>query len=165
MNEKTLLPCPFCGADGAGAYYVDANWPHGYWAVVCSYNAKDNYPPCCNQKWGRFKTKEEAITAWNTRTTLPAESKHCDIAKYADNCNSCGFCDNQPLTLGELREMEGEPVWIDYATAFGSRYEKWAVQAKYEGREDVISFTDGTALISSKYGCKWFAYRQKPTEG
>ena len=64
--------CPFCGSDGAEAVWHPEIWPHGHWAVVCSYNAKDNYPPRCNQKWGKFKSKAEAIAAWNTRAQLHA---------------------------------------------------------------------------------------------
>ena len=130
MNEKTLLPCPFCAGVNFSEHYEDR---YGH-IVRCTR---------CGGMIASHMGMKDTKHNWNTRTTPP----------------------QQPLTLEELLEMKGEPVWIDYATAFGSRYEKWAVQAKHEGREDVISFTDDTALISSKYGCKWFAYRQKPTEG
>ena len=123
MNE--LKNCPFCGKDGAGT-----KWHHGYWSVKCSYFAEDNYPVRCNQDWGEFATEEEAIIAWNTRTK-PAQ---------------------QPLTLEELREMDGEPVWIHGIENDDFLWEGWHIW-RYE------------SMILKDYNKTWLAYRQKPNGG
>jgi len=144
MNEtERITKCPICKTEAKLQYAC------GDYFIYCSDGC---ISPMCDHA-GAAQTMEE----WERWVAWFRRWKNRKIMQPAEPL--------QPLTLEELREMKGEPVWLDYATAFGSRYEKWAVQAKNEGREDVISFTDDTALISSKYGCKWFAYRQKPTEG
>ena len=58
---------------------------------------------------------------------------------------------NEPLTLDELREMDGEPVWL--VNQNGGR---WVIMS-------------GVYLWNSRknadYGKTWLAYRQKPEEG
>lgn len=64
---------------------------------------------------------------------------------------------NDPLTLDELREMDGEPVWI---TAKGiGRYDV------YQGCANrCLEQFYKAALPSSGYGTDWLAYRRKPKE-
>ena len=58
---------------------------------------------------------------------------------------------NEPLTLDELRKMDGEPVWL----------------VNQNGGRCVIM--SGVYLWNSRknadYGKTWLAYRQKPEEG
>lgn len=54
---------------------------------------------------------------------------------------------NDPLTLEELREMDGEPVWVANLSA-----------KKKDG------FCNEWALIEN-YGDYWLAYRRKPEKG
>lgn len=67
---------------------------------------------------------------------------------------------NDPLTLEELREMDGEPVWIDspcipnggcyiILREFGITFEKWTSQKMFHCED---------------YGKTWLAYRRKPEE-
>ena len=58
---------------------------------------------------------------------------------------------NDPLTLDELRKMDGEPVWCVSLGAKLSRGDGWYIGVNnwYMGG----------------YGKKWLAYRQKPEEG
>lgn len=58
---------------------------------------------------------------------------------------------NEPLTLNELRKMDGEPVWCVSLGAKLSRGDGWYIGVNnwYMGG----------------YGKKWMAYRQKPEEG
>ena len=160
MNEKTLLPCPFCGGAAEIRCFDESM---DLWSAECD--------SCQVARLG--DSKQEAVTAWNTRTTLPAESQHCDTAKYADNCNSCGFCDNQPLTLEELREMDGEPVWIvpinlhewlcdkiDGKPAYGLVRKSWVRIWREETADLVHSDFD-----FEDYNKTWTAYRQKPPRG
>lgn len=86
---------------------------------------------------------------------------------------------NDPLTLEELLEMEGEPVWIE---PIGNRYQKaeWGIvhlcpppniaePQVVRVLTGIISFEQ--SLMHSKkkrnqrYGKSWIAYRRKPEEG
>lgn len=75
---------------------------------------------------------------------------------------------NFPLTLDELREMDGEPVWIvhtDY-TPFGKEY--WGiVRDGFSGLPNCFVATrdENIQLLYSEYGKTWLAYRRKPEKG
>lgn len=57
---EKLLPCPFCGSPS------DLQERGGRWQIKCERIE-------CPTKTLRYKTKEEAIKAWNTRSCYPAE--------------------------------------------------------------------------------------------
>ena len=88
MSEK-LKPCPFCGGEpelfeAPGVYFVE-----------CS-NPKCNYPT-------NWDTKEEAITAWNTRTHEPKSGKWTLYEDEDNNAWECSVCH-------EVQQlMEGNP--------------------------------------------------------
>ncbi len=68
---------------------------------------------------------------------------------------------NEPLTLDELREMDGEPVWID-------EHEEWALVNK-EGaycitRDGYKHYFNSYGMLRNEYGHLWRAYRRKPEE-
>ena len=73
---------------------------------------------------------------------------------------------NEPLTLDELREMDGEPVWCEiYIKGQPSFY------GIVHG-ETVTGFIPGDDKPSNlaitnvgAYGLAWLAYRHKPEEG
>lgn len=76
---------------------------------------------------------------------------------------------NDPLTLEELREMGGEPVWISggkdddiIVNAYG------AVDFKYYNPENPVIWWIGGELESvpniENYGKTWMAYRRKKEE-
>lgn len=72
---------------------------------------------------------------------------------------------NNPLTLEELRKMDGEPVWIKWIkTVDDDRiYEcecEWAIVSKKFERVAGNS----TYFCFDKYGDVWIAYRRKPEE-
>lgn len=62
---------------------------------------------------------------------------------------------NDPLTLSELREMDGEPVWIDdwYEDFHG-----------WELSETASDYFEGESRTVEAYGTRWVAYRRKPEE-
>lgn len=62
---------------------------------------------------------------------------------------------NPPLTLDELREMDGEPVWIDTPKKDEAG---WALT----GKKNCIHFRG--AFSFDEYGYTWNAYRRKPKE-
>lgn len=67
---------------------------------------------------------------------------------------------NEPLTVDELREMDGEPVYIHSDTFPGDC--GWRVVKKASVLD--IQFTDGDCFLFTFYGKSWIAYRRKPKE-
>lgn len=80
---RELKPCPFCGCEGAGT-----QWHHGYWSVSCGYNP-DATLDNCFQDWGKFKTEEQAIEAWNTRTNNEYDDLIVDLYKVLSQICDC----------------------------------------------------------------------------
>jgi hypothetical protein len=70
--------------------------------------------------------------------------------------------DPKPLTLEELRQMDGEPVWIK-----AKHYMTFADVVNIIGKEDGDSFLRLKLcyrLQENGYGRTWTAYRHKPKE-
>ena len=68
----------------------------------------------------------------------------------------------KPLTIEELRQMDGEPVWIK-----ADNYGLFADVVKIRGREDGDCFVGVKIcyrLQENGYGKTWIAYRHKPKE-
>lgn len=65
---------------------------------------------------------------------------------------------NEPLTLEQLREMDGEPVWVD-----GKDYGGWTI-FKAGANKQVARCLDNVNLsyYMADYGKTWVAYRRKP---
>lgn len=67
---------------------------------------------------------------------------------------------NEPLTLEEMREMDGKPVFtsgiFDYDC--GWRVIKQVIKDSY------VEFTDGWHFDLDGYGENWIAYRRPPKE-
>ena len=102
-------------------------------------------------------TTKEAIEAikcnWpDSRYTILREALGMAISalRQQETVTKCNGL-NEPLTLDELREMDGEPVWL--VNQNGGR---WVIMS-------------GVYLWNSRknadYGKTWLAYRQKPEEG
>lgn len=66
---------------------------------------------------------------------------------------------NTPLTLEELREMDGEPVCI--APVDGGPYTWMLVDTEYE----VLRGAHGELAVFENRDKTWLAYRRKPKEG
>ena len=70
---------------------------------------------------------------------------------------------NDPLTLEQLREMDGEPVWIESKTGQYGKY--WLTQSD----SGIVSFRNGYGycfqyeVVTTQWGSK--IYRRKPEEG
>lgn len=64
---------------------------------------------------------------------------------------------NEPLTLDELRQMEGEPVWVDHWHGG-----EWIIV--YWDYVRRIAYTRKACLHEHEYGETWIAYRRKPEE-
>ena len=62
----------------------------------------------------------------------------------------------EPLTLDELRKMDGEPVWVQSPGV--PEYGRWAI-VEGVGENCLFLHDDFTC---HDYGKTWLAYRQKP---
>lgn len=62
-----------------------------------------------------------------------------------------------PLTLEELLQMEGEPVWVKHWHGG-----EWIIV--YWDYVERIAYTRKACLHKHEYGEKWIAYRNKPKE-
>ena len=66
---------------------------------------------------------------------------------------------NEPLTMDELRKMDGEPVWVQSPGV--PEYGRWAI-VEGVGENCLFLHDDFTC---HEYGKTWLAYRHKPEEG
>ena len=76
---------------------------------------------------------------------------------------------NEPLTLEQLREMNGEPVWVTSARERGNIPSRWVLFAgvsKSKRNSDVFVFATtggiGQGYEAVNYGKTWNAYRRPP---
>ncbi len=72
---------------------------------------------------------------------------------------------NEPLTLEELQEMDGEPVWLEEVGHDG--YGEWDICYGVTGLggEDPLVCFSNDFLSVKNYGVTWLAYRRKMKEG
>ena len=68
---------------------------------------------------------------------------------------------NEPLTLDELRKMDGEPVWCVEITG----REEWLFRRDGGFADMYGEFTSDDFMFWDNYGKLWWCYRQKPEEG
>lgn len=61
---------------------------------------------------------------------------------------------NEPLTLEELRKMDGEPVWITFLSPTDTCPAHWRIWHNHECQESEFK----------TYGKIWMAYRRKPND-
>lgn len=103
----------------------------------------------------------------------------CAYQTYGDNndepidrCKECPLCysdktrhqsSNDPMTLEELREMDGEPVWLVGVSSVNNFKGSWDI-CDWENGE-VITFPYCMESPDLRnYGITWLAYRHKPEE-
>lgn len=67
---------------------------------------------------------------------------------------------NAPLTLAELGEMDGEPVWCVEVTG----REEWLFRRDGGFADMYGEFTSDDFMVFDNYGKFWWCYRQKPEE-
>ena len=85
-------------------------------------------------------------------------------------CSHGGLCclyesqrtikENQPLTLDELRQMDGEPVYCVEITG----REEWLFRRDGGFADMYGEFTSDDFMVWDNYGKLWWCYRQKPEE-
>lgn len=79
---------------------------------------------------------------------------------------------NDPLTLEELREMDGEPVWVSVSQDWRDSGipDGWRLVRfhKYDDRVRCYIYDTHSGVnfcAEQDYGISWLAYRRKPEEG
>ena len=112
-------------------------------------------------------TTEEAIKILDPETTRD-ELREYDAGTYIEACNeACRMGADalrakqerenpKPLNLDELRQMDGEPVWID---DWFESFNGWELSC------DASDYFEGESRTIESYGTRWVAYRYKPKEG
>ena len=132
-----LLPCPFCGGNDIQIDEMESFWDKN------ETSWRVLCIDCIAETAG--DTKEQAIAAWNRR----AEPE------------------NKPLTLNELKQMVGEPIWV--VTLDGTdepRREIVVFAGKYG--IDLICVLNGVETSDyadyDLYNDTWLAYRNKPVK-
>lgn len=88
-----------------------------------------------------------------------------DAATLLEEMNRRAQPDNPPLTLEQLRQMDGEPVWIVILKPELYRYSsnRWGILEKSISGDFGI-WRDGLVLTQSDYTKTWLAYASKPEE-
>lgn len=99
---------------------------------------------------------------WRAKNTpMPGAREMFKIAAAAIR-EKCDIECPLPLSIEDLRQMDGEPVWIK-----ADHYGLFADVVKIRGREDGYCFVGVTIcyrLQENGYGKTWIAYRHKPKE-
>ena len=84
-----------------------------------------------------------------------------DMAISALRQQECVGEANKALTLDELRQMDGEPVYCVEITG----REEWLFRRDGGFADMYGEFTSDDFMVWDNYGKLWWCYRQKPEEG
>ena len=95
-----------------------------------------------------IRLAKKAADAWRNTDT------YHQAAQIIDMLISAFTPPNEPLTLGELREMDDEPVWC---CAKGQPTNGAWMLVGANGCENLTSFA-----VFDDYGIEWLAYRRPP---
>ena len=68
---------------------------------------------------------------------------------------------NDPITMDELRKMDGEPVWVCFNGVI-VREDGWFIITETEKCEVLLKGKASVYKSFEYYGKTWMAYRQKP---
>ena len=112
-------------------------------------------------------TREEAIEAikcnWpDSRYTILREALDMAISAIRQQEHFSDLTKKvEPLTLGELRQMDWEPVYCVEITG----REEWMFRRDGGFADMYGEFTSDDFMVWDNYGKLWWCYRQKPEEG
>lgn len=100
---------------------------------------------------------DEAFKVWGTE----ADGGETNLfMEMINNAPTVTHPPNDPLTMEELREMDGEPVYLD----LGDNGE-WALVRMLHGKVFITHKNTICAPANILFGCGGKAYRRKPEEG
>lgn len=138
-----IKPCPFCGSAGMlndNGYERPVIDPDTGAYVDMDFFGGDGFwceCPECGAILPGASTPEEAIEQWNRRDEPT----------------------NDPLTLDQLLEMGGEPVWV--VPVDGKYFPKWML---VDTETEVCRSSDRSTAMFKTLGKAWNAYRRRPEE-
>ena len=98
--------------------------------------------------------------------------KHCRIVSLvearnpneaAEKVSHCAAPENKPLTLEQLRQMDGEPVWVKEIDGTGCV--EWTIIDIGAQTEMLKALSPDTGYKEYNYGKTWLAYRRPPEAG
>ena len=102
-------------------------------------------------------------TLSDTGRKWPCEScrqEHVQLRAWLDELRYIKRKRNAPLTLDELRQMDGEPVYCVEITG----REEWLFRRDGGFADMCGEFTSDDFMVWDNYGKLWWCYRQKPEE-
>lgn len=103
---------------------------------------------------------EKVCALWASRESQDAS---CFCTDGCDYFTPTLTPPNEPLTLEELREMKGQPVWTVTTGLDGSGRWELVCDVDYEDVLEMASCVDGFyAIEMDTYGSTWTAYRRPP---
>lgn len=113
-ETKKLLPCPFCGGGPVWDYYTVGVWDESEdrWNVTCD--------TCGITFEEGFKTRKEAIEAWNRRADPEriikiGQRSGKTLESAIDYLHSVGWLQEHDRILTESAEPERKKgEWVDY---------------------------------------------------
>lgn len=107
-----------------------------------------------------IRLAKKAADAWRSTDTYHQAAQIIDMLISALEGDPTLTPPNEALTLEELREMDGEPVWVQ--TPGIPKYGCWVIVAgvdKEYGQRTLYCQGDYTCR---NYGRDWIAYRRPP---
>ena len=106
---------------------------------------------------------KKAADAWRNTDTYHQAAQIIDMMISALEGDPTLTPPNEPLTLEELREMKGQPVWTVTTGLDGSGRWELVCDVDYEDVLEMASCVDGFyAIEMDTYGSTWTAYRRPP---
>lgn len=107
--------------------------------------------------------RKQAVTILKRKTTIPGDGYTWEqINEAIDMAIAALSPPNEPLTIEQLREMDGEPVWIVDVGPHKWYGPGWAIV----DRDNCLVRTvkNWNAVFFEKYGERWLAYRRPKEE-
>lgn len=84
----------------------------------------------------------------------------CSMEDFVKECNRRAAPENNPLTLEQLRQMDGEPVFV--ASPGAEEYGHWVIVAGVDDTDgDKTLYCNGD-FTCRDYGKTWLAYARRP---
>ena len=156
--------CPYCGNLIAYNSYFDA-----FYCSKCGGFFKQATVVECNDL-NEPLTLDDAIahlddTLSDTGRKWSCEScrmEHVQLRAWLAELREIKQERNTPLTLDELLQMDGEPVWVEFQDGSGGC---WGLVHITMFNHVVLANGLYCTVGKPYYGKTWLAYRKKPEEG
>ena len=135
----------------------------------------DNLLPCpiCGDKLKIHGPEDWKPTRYDPDSGGDPYSASCDCGFHYSNgsydysefilcLNRRAQPSEKPLTLDELRQMDGEPVWVE--RLWGAKIKKWIIASPNEYGLTQGVHEKSQFMAWKTYGVLWRALRSKPKE-